>query len=219
MWEEDEDYLVAESIDLEREKAREMYRATLGDVNLSPRWARILDEVQFVDVVEAIHGPAPSDGMISCPFHGRDATPSFKLYKGSNSAYCFGCPEGQKYYDAVRFTAAKFGYTPLQAIHWLEKRYDLPPLEAEAEELEEGDTVIVNLNFSHLAEPFIRRAGEHFLSTLDPDLAREYIAMYFEAVPGRNANLDSEEELLKTVPLARVLGWKALEQLKKQRLR
>jgi len=30
-------------------------------------------------------------GFASCPFHGPEKTPSFKLYKSRNKAHCFGC--------------------------------------------------------------------------------------------------------------------------------
>jgi hypothetical protein len=30
-------------------------------------------------------------GFASCPFHGPERTPSFKLYKSRNKAHCFGC--------------------------------------------------------------------------------------------------------------------------------
>lgn len=228
MWDADDtNFLVADDVEFDRATARELYRTGFGDTNLSARWSRIYEDVTFVDVVEALHGNERGlgrldpNGMISCPFHGTDRRASFKLYKGSNDAYCFGCPEGEKHWDSVRFVAAKYGYTPLQAIHWLEKEYELPPLTAEDEEEEDPDSdiVVVNLNFSHLAEPYIRVAAAAFQKSLDPELAREYLTIFFEAVPGLRADLNSEEELKKVTPLARVLGWKAVEEIKKRRLR
>jgi hypothetical protein len=222
MWDNPEDNFIADDTSLDRETARELYRLGFGgDLNLTSRWARVVDPavIRFVDVVNAAHGHAESNGMISCPFHGRDSHPSFKLYL--DHGFCFGCPPKQMYYDAVGFVAAKFGYTRLQAITWLEKKYDLPKLEStdeedNADETEDGDE-IVSLNFHHLAPPYIKLAAQRFRQDLDADTAHGYIRIYFESMPDRKEHPDSPEALEKAVGLARVLGSKAVEQLKKQR--
>lgn len=211
-----------DSIDFDRTVAKELYLAGFGeDPNMSARWARVTDPsvIEFVDVVRATHGEADSNGSISCPFHGRDSRPSFKLFRGSNDAYCFGCPEGEKYYCSVRFLVAKFGFTRLQAIAWLEREYDLPPLEIEEDEDEDSDIEVVSLNFHDLKGPYIELAANAFRATLNPELARSYMAVFFEGEPARKADPNSDEELAKIVPMARILGWKALEEIKKQRLR
>lgn len=195
-------------VDFDRESARELYdqgyRATL-----SPRWARVTDPsvVRFVDIVNMIHGHADMNGMISCPFHGRDSHPSFKLYP--RGAWCFGCPPGSQYYDTVRFVAAKLGYTYTQAIAWLERKYELPPLDAEEDEDTEGEY----LNFSRLAPAYIQLAASE-AQKLDPELIREYIAIYFEASPGR-ADQNNPDSLEKVMPMARVLGTQRLEKIKR----
>jgi hypothetical protein len=217
----EEDFGV-QDVDFDRATARKLNSLSYADdPHLSARWSRIKEEIEFVDVVRMIHdGTAPADGFISCPFHGRDRKPSFHLYRGSNDAWCYGCAYGQQLYDHVTFVVAKYGYTKLQAVAWLEKHFDLPPMEFEEEEEEddESEVVVVNLNHSHLSEPYIEKAAAAFQQALDPELAREYIAIYFAATPARDADLNSEEELAKSVPLARVLGWKTVEEIKKRRL-
>lgn len=224
MWELGiDDNLLADDTAFDRQTARELYRLGFGDAKLSARWSRATDPevIRFVDIVNEIHGRAEANGMISCPFHGRDSHPSFKLYP--DGAWCFGCPHGQQYYDTVKFVAAKFGYTPLQAIVWLEKKYGLPQLEGdeyeeEDEETEDGNA-IVSLNFHDLAGPYIKTAARAFQQSLDVELAHEYITIFFESMPGRKEDPNSTEALQKAVGLARVLGWKAVEEIKKQRLR
>jgi CHC2 zinc finger len=208
-----------ETLDFSRETARNLYRASFGSTNLLARWDRIRSEVRFEDVVEEAHGT--SDLVISCPFHGRDSRPSFNIYRRSNDAYCYGCPEGDKYYDAVRFVAAKFGMTKKQAVDWIEKQYDLPPLEGSEEDEDEEDDedgkVTRSIDFTDLADPYIAHAAAAFLADPDPDLAREYIEIFFDSVPERDADPASEDELKKCMPLARVLGSEALEEIKKKR--
>lgn len=220
MWDGEDDNFLADDVSFDRQTARELYRLGFGgDLNLTARWVRVTDPlvIRFVDIVNDIHGRAESSGMISCPFHGRDSHPSFKLYP--DGAWCFGCPHGQQYYDTVKFVAAKFGYTPNQAITWLEKKYALPKLEATDEdtgdETEEGDEII-SLNFAHLAPAYIKKAAQHFREVLDPEIAHEYIRTYFESMPNRKENPDSPEALERAMGLANVLGWKAVEQIKKQ---
>lgn len=208
-----------EDFEWTREKARELYRAGFGDPNMMERWDRIREVIPIEDVIAELQGTRGL--VISCPFHGTDSRPSFNIYKRHNDAFCFGCPEGEKYYDSVRFVAAKFGMTRLQAIVWLEKEYELPPLEAAEEEEEDDDTevVVTTLNFNHLAEPFIHRAASAFLAELDAELVREYIAMFFDALPDRNEDLNSDESQVKVMPMVRTLGWKAVEEIKKKGLR
>lgn len=223
MWGEEELELarITEDCEFDRATAREQFRLTLGDdPHLSARWARVTEEIEFVDVVEATHGRAQSNGFISCPFHGRDARPSFKLYRGSNDAWCFGCPYDSQHYDAVKFVKAKFGYTVHQAVTWLEKHFELPPMEFEDEEEDDDSEVeIVNLNFLDLAEPFIEQAAADFARTHDVELIRDYMAIYFAAVPARKADPNSEEELGKVTTLARALKSQAVEKIKKGMLR
>lgn len=213
---------IAEDVEFTREAARELYRAQFGDSNLIARWDRIRSAIPFEDVVEEIQGERRS--VISCPFHGRDSRPSFTLYRRTNDAFCFGCPEGEKYYDAVRFVCAKWGYTRLQAIAWLEKHWELPPLAATDTEEEEDDeddseTVTVTLNFSHLAESYIAKAATTLSQKPDPEMAREFIAIFFQGRPDKDADPNSDESLERVMPMARVLGWKAIEEIKRRRLR
>ena len=93
------------------------------DVDLITRWNRIRKEICFADVVADIHGT--TQDVIPCPFHGQTSRPSFTLYRRTNDGYCFSCPEGRRYYDAVLFVCEEWGYTRLQAITWLEQTYNI----------------------------------------------------------------------------------------------
>jgi hypothetical protein len=206
------------AVEFTRQTARDLYRAGFGSTDLIARWDRIRSEIRFEDIVSELHGT--NTLVISCPFHGRDSRPSFFLYKRSNDGYCFGCPQGEQYYDSVRFAAAKLACSRAQAISWIEKHYDLPTLEGVEDDEDEDDetedgTRIVQLTFNELCEPFIALAAASFTQDPDPDLAREYIELFFDSVPERNANLKSEEELRKARTLGRVLGMEALEAIKK----
>lgn len=218
---DDSDFGV-QAVEFTRQVARDLYRAGFGSSDLIARWDRIRSELRFEDVVEEVHGT--TDPVIRCPFHGRDSRPSFYLYKRSNDGYCFGCPEGEKYYDSVRFVSAVYGYSRLQAISWIEKNFDLPPLEGEDEDDddEDEDDVLegvktIPLNFHDLSEPYIARAAAAFLESRDPDLIRDYIELFFDALPERDTDPNTEEELRKARPLGRVLGPDILEEIKQKK--
>jgi len=206
------------SIEFGRESAYAVDRAVFGDSNLIARWDRIREEVSFPDLIASEEGTR--EQKISCPFHGRDRNPSFQIYRRSNDAYCYGCPEGSKLYDSVRFIKAKYGLSALQAIVWLEKHFGLPPLEGDEDlddDDEDSDEKTVSIGFADMAEPYRQHAAAAFLADPDPEMAREYIEIYFDALPDKKEDPESPEELLKAVSLARVLGSAAIEAIKKKR--
>lgn len=203
-------------IEFGREQASKISRAGPAS-NIGSRWDRIHEEVRFDDVVAEFEGTSAE--MISCPFHGRDSHPSFRIYWRSNSGYCFGCPEGEKYWDSVRFVARKLGYSNGQAIRWLEKKYKLPPLEdsqqGDSDEESEDDVKTISLSFEDLSGAFKKKAAAHFLREQDPAVAREYVRTYFDAMPRSNADRDSNDERKKLGAMARILGSDAIEGIKR----
>lgn len=52
-------------------------------------------------------------GVISCPFHKGDRTPSLKLYDGERGWYCFGCGRGG---SVINFVMELFGLNFQQAV-------------------------------------------------------------------------------------------------------
>jgi hypothetical protein len=206
-----------QEVEFNRVVARDLYRAGFGNSNLLARWDRIKTEVKFEDVVEQVLGF--TDPVIRCPFHGGK---SFTLYRRTNDAYCYGCPPGSGYYDSVRLIAGLHGYTRAQAITWLEKQYDLPPLEGidedEDEDDDDDDTGVATLTYADLIEPYITLASSQFLQNPEPELARKYIEIFFDSLPEKNADLSSEEELKRAVPLACVLGSEIVEAIKQRKV-
>jgi DNA primase len=62
-----------------------------------------------------------SKGSALCPFH-KENTPSFKIFTGSNSFYCFGCGVGGSVID---FTMKSFNLTNLEAARKLDADFNL----------------------------------------------------------------------------------------------
>ena len=176
------------------------------------RWERIRNEIIFKDLAEELLSKAgmwKRDGnSICCPFHGRDSTPSFTFYDGSNSAYCFGCPppKQNQTYDSVNFIAKYFGISKVKAMEWLEKKFKLPfiagmPEDREPkEEEDEEEEVAYSLTVEDIAPLYLQVAPTLIECVAD---AKALIRKYFLAV--------HEDDPLF---LARVLGRRRLESIK-----
>jgi len=190
----------ADDIEWVQSEVDKLYRAST-DIPIE-RWDRVRWEIDFYDLtIQLLEETGnmkgkPSGGKISCPFHGRDSTPSFTFYRGSNSAFCFGCepPVTNQFYDNVRLVASIFGISKRDALKWLEKRYKLPAMAVEREAIvtpEEAEEEIVKLNFDDLKEPFLALA-----TVLAKDTGtQELLDIYFKA--------QHEQDPL---PLAKLLG-------------
>lgn len=74
-------------------------------------------KVRLVDLMlsDSIDGLRDSDveQQISCPFHGRDASPSMRVYPHTNSCYCFKCKES---WDPISYTMRKKNMNFTQAV-------------------------------------------------------------------------------------------------------
>src|SRR5271166_2071628 len=169
----------AQDVDFQKRTADKLYRAgVIRGIN-PRRIERIREDVRFDDVVA--HFVRNVGDKISCPFHGTDSTPSFQVYRGSNDGFCFGCPAGKGYYDHIRFVKQYYGITWIQALKWIEKKYNLPPMADVVIEKDEDDEITTEVTFSDLSEPFLARAVREVRQTKDPELAMEYIHVYFAA--------------------------------------
>jgi hypothetical protein len=180
------------------------------------RFERIREVVDMEEIIHELH-PRATGHVFSCPFHGRDSRPSFYFYRSSNSAWCFGCPLGSQLYTPVEFVAAKFGITKMEAVKWLEKKYNLPPLEDEEEDFTDlGDgTIEVRkvLTFDDIRDAYLEKAGRHVQETQNPELFFLYAARFFNALPEQMADPNSDEEVKKTLSLARLLDPATLDKI------
>ena len=97
--------------------------------------------VARTDIVQLISGyvtlkRAGSNMVGLCPFHS-ERSPSFTVFQGTNSFYCFGCSaagdaisfvrriENLDYPDAVEFLAKRVGITVVNTdVHETRSRYD-----------------------------------------------------------------------------------------------
>lgn len=206
-----------EDVEIARQSAIELYQT--GFLQINPlRWERVRKEIRFTDLVESVQGT--SSLKISCPFHGRDSRPSFQLYPRTNDAYCFGCSE---YFDHVLFIAKKFDMSRGEALSWLESEYNLPPMddvEREEEEDEEEETTASGplLSFGDLCGPYIMAVPPKLFATLDPEQARQYAAIFFEAWPRKDsADEDPEEQVRRLKMMARAMGQEAVSFAKAQK--
>lgn len=68
-----------------------------------------------------------AEHQFSCDLHGdgRDGKPSARVYPESASWYCFACDRSR---DAIETVREKEGIGFMEAIKYLERRYNLPPL-------------------------------------------------------------------------------------------
>jgi len=189
----------AEDIEFARSAADKLY--SLGTaLGINPeRWDRVRDEVLFSDVVEEVLGKHGSP--INCPFHGRDSTPSFYVYPPArgNCGWCFGCaPDG--YYDNVKLVSKTFDIDRVKALVWIEKKWNLPPLQDVPREEEEEE--FVEVVFDDLSEAYILQAAKEIQHAKDFELASEYLRIYFQA--------DRDQD---PMPLARVVGRETVQRI------
>lgn len=196
--------IVADELTFDRAHAHTLYKSGFMEVH-PHRWMRISEEIRMEDVVQMLTGQTSM--KISCPFHGRDSNPSFQIYRRGNDAWCFGCPPGEQFYDAIIFTAKKLGVSKIGALQWLEKQFHLPPIaDIDREDLEEEqDTGLVEIKFRDLLPPYVEHARKDIQTAKDVDLAHEYLEILFDCWPSRteeNADPDAGDPM----PLARVVG-------------
>ncbi len=185
------------------------------------RIERVRDEIRFDDLVADITGR--TGDKISCPFHGRDSDPSFTIYRGTNSAFCFGCPAGKGYFDHIKFVKEYYGITWVQALKWIEKEYKLPEIADIITKEDEDEEITTEVTFNDLSGPFITQAVEDVRRAKDVELALEYIHVYFSALhfeatadEAKKAREFSEAIKLRykaAMRLARVLGQEAVNQI------
>ena len=210
-----------EELDFGRESVQRLYLTSTGGIN-PERWERARDEVRFEDVVSELTGHR--EHLLHCPFHGRDRRPSFQLYPRTNDAFCFGCPPGSQYYDSIIFVSRYMDCNKMQALQWIEKTFDLPKLpNAPLEDGDEDGT----LGFWDLSEPFILKAAHDVQESGDPELAEDYIRIYFKGLAMEKAAAESEKgdegedlgdmHLKATLVLAKVLGKEKLNSIVEQK--
>ena len=144
------------------------------------RIERIHEEVRFDDLVSDLTGR--TGYKISCPFHGTDSTPSFQIYPGTNSGFCFGCAPPTGYYDHIKFVREFLGLSWYEAIVWIERKYGLPPLSDVLVEDEDSDEQEVTVGFDDLKEAYLAKAAAEVRETRSLDLAESYIDRYFTAL-------------------------------------
>lgn len=168
-------------LNFERNSLHKLYRSGEAGGIHPERWDRIRRDIRFEDVVADLSGHSGSSA-IRCPFHGSDSRPSFWLYRGSNDGWCFGCPPKEQYYDHIRFVARYLDINRVQALRWLEKKWDLPPLANLPDEEEDEEYTTVKLSFDDLQEPYIRKAIKQVHEFKDVELAEDYVRYYFEAL-------------------------------------
>jgi hypothetical protein len=208
-----------EDIELKRRTADELWQSGFYQTNPA-RWERARKEIRFEDVVRDLHGT--NSLRISCPFHGRDSNPSFQIYPRTNDAHCYGCPESEKDYDAVDFTAKKLDMNRGEALVWLEKHYELPPLddvlvEPDEDEEEAATAPEPSLSFADLRGPYLPLIVRRLQETRDAEHAQQYAAVLFEAWPERDDEAEPEEQSKRLMQMARVLGRVVVERVKAQK--
>jgi DNA primase len=88
-------------------------------------------------------------GKCSCPFH-EDRHPSFKVYKSSNSFYCFSCGVGG---DAIKFVSLLYQVKSLDALKKIDDDFCLELFkEADKEKKREYKKITKKINLTRKNE-------------------------------------------------------------------
>lgn len=73
--------------------------------------------------VDFIYNPLHMDEVqLRCPFHGKDNKPSARLYKATNTCYCWVC---QKRWNGIDFIKEKEGFSYGAAINYILKKFNI----------------------------------------------------------------------------------------------
>lgn len=183
----------AEDIEFVKEEVDKLYKLS---TDIHPdRWERARWEIDFYDFAmeflqenKLLKGRV--DTVISCPFHGRDSTPSFHFYRSSNSAFCFGCPPPARdqFYDSVSLVSRTFQISKRDALVYLEKRFKFPAILGEKKEDDEE----ISLTFSDLREPLLIQESSKSRTVAE---SLEVMSSFFRAM-----------KIDDPLPIARLLG-------------
>jgi hypothetical protein len=182
------------------------------------RWERARSEVDARDVIFMLHDRRGNP--MSCPFHGRDSKPSFYYFPENNTCFCYGCPDGDGYWDNVKVVARTLEITRPQALRWLEREFHLPPMGDEQEPVDlDSDEGLVIVDETEEVEP-----AENLLQA--EDLRSAYVGTARRLVKsqaGTSEGYPLSQELLERfftalkrndpVPLAQVVGAEAVRSL------
>lgn len=86
--------------------------------------AKTLTEVLIEQGIELL--PSGNGRWVAvCPFHEGDRSPSFTVYTHNDTYYCFGCPNGSTWGDAVKFLCDYKGWTTKEAQIYVGVDYEL----------------------------------------------------------------------------------------------
>lgn len=205
-------------VDFLRRTAESLYLKGAARIVNPLRWERARKDIRFEDVVFDVTKRSGSRS-ISCPFHGRDSHPSFFFYPRNNDGTCFGCPPGKRYYDNIIIVARSLDMTNVQALRWIENKYNLPPIADTEGEDDEPVTneVVRELRCEDLIDPFIRLARTDIQNKRDPELAGEYLRVFFEADNLNQKNSSAEDRAKAAMLLGEVLGKKRLKGIKSKK--
>ena len=182
----------------------EVLQARDTDISLE-QWDRARQEIDHIALIEELTGLVVGHtSVISCPMGThRDSTPSFNIYRKSNSSYCFGCPppKQNQTYDNINFVAKWFDINKVEALKWIEKHYKLPAMAGVPEPDYEED-----------------EEDEEYTLTVD-----DLIPIYLQIAPGLIESVEDAKSLLKKyflaireddpLFLARVIGRERLESI------
>lgn len=99
---------------------------------------RIKQDLPITQVLHDLGYKVRSDAgnreqQFSCDLHGsgRDQKPSARVYPGSNAYYCFACDRVR---DSIALVREKNGLGFMEALQFLEKKYNFPALPWEDDE-------------------------------------------------------------------------------------
>lgn len=182
------------------------------------RWERARSEVDARDVIFMLHDRRGNP--MSCPFHGRDSKPSFYYFPENNTCFCYGCPDGDGYWDNVKVVARTLEITRPQALRWLEREFHLPPMGAEQEPVDlDSDEGLVVVDETEEVEPAENLLQANDLRSAYAGTARRLV----KSQAGTSEGYPLSQELLERfftalkrndpVPLAQVVGAEAVRSL------
>ena len=182
------------------------------------RWERARLEVDARDVIFMLHDKRGNP--MSCPFHGRDSKPSFYYFPENNTCFCWGCPDGDGYWDNVKIISRTLEITRPQALRWLEREFHLPSLGDEQDPVDlDSDAGLVIVDETEEIEPDENLLQAADLRPLFVSTARRLVrsnAGTTDALPVAAELLERFFTALKRndpVPLAQVVGAEAVRSL------
>lgn len=144
--------------------------------------------VELADIEGYKTNPTGKSNSCCCPFHS-ERTPSFHIYRESNTYYCFGC--GAKG-NNIEFIKQSKNYTFLEAIQYIADKFNLKPNDAELKDIQRTERIEAERTPTYIDKSVFLNSRTELINDVVINSAKcsSHFVGYLVDVFGQNTILD-----------------------------